>query len=350
MKKLLKTLTVVLVVLSCFSIFAYGLNEKIQGLHNSITKSPNNDLISSSSLEENVLEKGIKLKFVSQRMEGTTIIKSFKYYVTPWNATNKAVIVEARYFDGTKCSDSVEVSVDTNTQMIDIACKEAFDKVINVNISAVSNPNATAMITLNYVQKLLGITAKSSFCNYLGDIIIPNEGTGEDHVNQKINYLDYFTPVYSSKYTKTQQYTFQIDKISLILNRNYTGMTNGVDPSDMSSIDWAVDNHITSCIKNAFMNESTYVFDEHTIWNISDLNLYHANLKQLSLHSISESYKADIGINYNVYIDFSCVEDSKIKCTYNGTIAILFQGTFADDTLYPVLVDTITTENSSIDF
>lgn len=350
MKKLLKTLTVVLVVLSAFSIFTYCLNDKNDDLHSSVTMPSDIDLTMSNLLEEDVLEKGIKLKLVSQKMEGTTIIKSFKYYVMPWNATNKAVIAEAKYFDGTKCVDSVEVSVDANAQMIDIKCKEAFDKVINVSIIAVSNPNATAMITLNYVQKLLGINAKSSFCNYLGDIIVPNEGRGEDHVNQKINYLDYFTPVYSSKYTKTQQYNFQVEKISLVLNRNYTGMTNGVDPSNMSSIDHEIENYITSCIKKAFMNESTFAFDAQTIWNISDLNVYHTNLKQLSINASNASYKANTGMNYNVYIDFSCIENPKIKCTYEGAISILFQDTFSDDTLYPVLVDTIITENSNIDF
>jgi len=309
----------------------------------------NPDPSTSTSLEESVAENGIRIRLLESRPETAGVVKTFSYTVLPENATNQSIITEVTYSDGTPVGYvTLEVTVNETSKTISIKCKEAFDKIINVKLTSVDNPSATATITLNYVKKINNMIVKESFVNALGGL--GSADPDEYHVNQKINYLDYFVPNYSL-YTKDKNYTFKLDNLALSNYKNNTIVFDETGFGSFSRLVTSFREYFENQIKGAFNSESTFELDENAIWNLSDNNTYHSNLKKIgeasmpSLNIVGAQY-----LEYDILLDFSCVENPDVKCSYNGKVFIFLYGLFTDSA-YKVSVDSLNTESTTnIDF
>jgi len=291
----------------------------------------------SDSVEDSVTSSAaLKVRHLSTATEGSNVIKTFSYSIVPAEATNQAITAEAKYVDGTSCADVVDVSVNANAKTIAVTCKGAFDKVINVKLTSTDNPSATATITLNYVQKILSMTASSYEYEYYGDCI--------EYTPSAISYDNYFSATFS-KYTKAQNFTYQIDSMTVNLENNFIGF-------DTRDCNQAFEEYLCGRIEEAFQNQTVITFDAKTIWNLSNSNAYHTSLKNGSRYASETSYDNDCGLEFSITVNLSCVENPEVKCTYNGGIELNFQGTFADDSLFPpVRVQSLNTgSTTNIDF
>ncbi len=195
----------------------------------------------------------------------------FSYSVSPANATNQAVTIDAKYEDGTDCSEVMEASVDETAKTITLSCKGAFRKKINVNVISVDNSSAKSLIIVDYVKKLKSIEVSSintqlGGTNALSGYTLKNNFALSD--NYTVNY---------SEFTKDKEYRLSHD---FYLEGRYTSpeyfANESVGLAEITNDE--LGNQIyegaKKLIKDNFLSGKVITDDD--VWNLIDSNEYHS--------------------------------------------------------------------------
>ncbi len=272
---------------------------------------------SSDSVNMSIKNNGITLKMLQKtKNELGQEVQTLSYSITPSNATDKSIQVSASYVDNTSCEDVLKVTSNQSEQTISITCLKDFGKVIKVKLVSVSNPNASAEITIDYTKQLKSITTDYK------QFVINNESN-----NVVINLAELYTPIYSS-YTKEKNYTFDIVSYGATVEESTFNDNYSFLDKLATNIDESINNN--SALPTA-----------SDIWNFDTSNAYHSWLVELSNQS-------DLYVNYEVNYEVKSVENPNI-----GT-RICFDvrydvGTF-DYSSKVVNVDSISVEKTEICF
>jgi len=140
---------------------------------------------------------GIKLALVTtDKNTDGSVVKTFSYTISPANATNQNVSVEAKYKDGTSCSEALIASVNTEEKTISLTCKTAFAQQIEVVVTSEANANATATIKVDYEKKISYLAQKENL----------NLEYNPTSKFKATDFIDYSF----SEYTIDKNYTFKI--------------------------------------------------------------------------------------------------------------------------------------------
>ena len=125
--------------------------------------------ITDSEVETgDIQEKGgmkLKLKSIST-LDSGEVIKTFTYTITPSNATNQSVNVGVAWANDSVSStdddsfktdktvtDYLTISKNEGTKTITLTCKQAFASVIQATVTSVDNPEASAVVKVDYRKK-----------------------------------------------------------------------------------------------------------------------------------------------------------------------------------------------------
>lgn len=169
----------------------------------------NNIVYDGSGLETGTIQNGISIKNVSTNtLETGEMVKTFTYNVEPANAVNQDIKIniswnkeslsESDFGFNKNVEDYVSFEINNETKTVTVTCKQAFGTQIALNLVSVDNPNAKAIVTCDYRQRIDGIAltkaSSSSYTDgiydlYGGLIYINNEVNSDNHLlNASIQY------------------------------------------------------------------------------------------------------------------------------------------------------------------
>lgn len=119
-------------------------------------------VVSNSNIiddEMSYVSNGVNLKVLStEELEDGRIQRVVKYSVYPSESNDHRVNVEVKFNDESNCDEYLTYSKVEDLMQITFTCHKAFSKKIIAIISSVSNPEAKAEITFDYVKRIKGIT------------------------------------------------------------------------------------------------------------------------------------------------------------------------------------------------
>jgi hypothetical protein len=105
-----------------------------------------------------IRDHGIRIKGLKS---GTTTegyqTKTFSYVVVPSTATDKSVIGELKYKDGSSCADVMNYEINTEESTITLICKQDFNKEIEFTLKLSANENIKGVVSIGYVKKVKSI-------------------------------------------------------------------------------------------------------------------------------------------------------------------------------------------------
>lgn len=268
---------------------------------------------------DSIISDGISVKALNTKDNGDgTVTKTFTYTVQPETATNQEITVKAQYVGGEDCSEVITVTVDTSQKTVSVLNKADFDKQVEVILTSVDNPSATAKVTCDYVKKVK-------------EINITNDLTSVTSFNEVGGFIK---PTYS-KFTKDKDYTFTFSDITL------ESMFQGNQWFDMEDEDLTITNSIVALIKEKITSMTTIPTAEE-IFNVSDRSDYHSYL--VNNHDASDWMGGPFQTKLTMKI--TCGEIVK-----NIDNAEIFYGdTQLDFSPFTIDVDSIAPEVPSIEF
>lgn len=325
MKKQQKRFSGLLIVgLLLIALFpAMKLIEKVSGNRGSITK-PTIQEVEDHDLGLKIEQKGITMKLLStETLDNGTVVKSFAYAIVPSNATNQAVTATAQYVTGESCEDALQVEVEEETKTIRLTCLKAFNKQIEIEISSIANKKATAIVTIDYVKKLLSIEGKEEW-----QIV----GTKENDTIETLDPMQFFDVEYSA-YTKDKIYDFNFTWDDCTCDEGFE--TTGVFQT----------NFVMQLKERIEAGNYTF-FTAEELWNLDPSNDMRAILKEKS----ALIYDADDPNQYLCYaITFLCENE---ETGLSGIVEMRFFFYFSayDFTAYEIGVEGILAEQTTIDF
>lgn len=212
----------------------------------------------SGMTTDSIISNGISVKALTTKDNGDgTVTKTFTYTVQPEGATNQEITVKAQYKGGEDCSAVVTATVDTGKKTVSVTNKADFDKQVEVILTSVDNPEATATVTVDYVKKVKSVS--------VNDTLDPDVGEVLDYTFNLEN--GFYTPTYS-KYTKDKSYTFTLSDVSLTL-QNYQIQ----DPAGNEHMP-----KVTELIKQRISEQGKFPSPSE-VWNLDDSYDWHNFLK-----------------------------------------------------------------------
>lgn len=270
-------------------------------------------------LETEIKSSGLELRLLNTtENEDGSITKSFNFTIKPKIITNKNLVINSKYKDGTLVDESVlKVTYQytyENTGYINIICKQAFSQQIEVNIASESNSEVKATIKVDYVKKVLNVETKenvldSHYCfdnNFHADIIAFTA------MKELENYdINQFLNITYSQYSKDKNYTFKLSSVTSTL-----GTTDFEAPSNDLQIE---QNRISDIFKNKIETEfMKKVFLDNAepfeaLWNLAETDddrviLKHYSNDQYLYASLSSTFniicEQDNNINYSFTLGF----------------------------------------------
>ena len=209
--KLKKLLASSLVIASLFGSFGvgtllgYSINDK--------TKIS----FDGSGLETSTIQSGIKVQSLSTATLDTgEMVKSFSYSVEPENATNQEITASLSWNKTLTSSDFgyrkdvndyISFKINKDTKTIDVTCKQPFGTQIALNLISVDNPNAKAVVTCDYKQKIEGVAlTKASNSSSIVDGVTDIYGASI-YANNEVNNDNYLSSAYI-QYDVDNQYFY----------------------------------------------------------------------------------------------------------------------------------------------
>ena len=110
---------------------------------------------------------GIRVRPTSSIVNGDgSTIKTFNYTIVPSDATIKDVLVTAAYKDESSCEAVLDVKVDESKQEITVTCLSDFDQQIIITIKSKEWPDISAIVKIDYQEKVKSITANPNPVEY----------------------------------------------------------------------------------------------------------------------------------------------------------------------------------------
>ncbi len=330
--KTIATLLLTSILIGGLSALAFSIGD----INNNFIQSTEND----SDLNTSVKENGISVQFLSSKInDDKSVTKTFTYSITPENATNQNVTVEAKYNDNTNCDDVLTASVDISSKTISLVCKADFEKQIYVTITSSSDFSKTAQITVDYVKKVksidykLGDSDSDSDYWYTGCGMQVNAGFRDSFAFNDLLDVTY------SKFTKDKKYTFNVKDVTLIDDELMCG--------DCSSFETELRTNFTNALKTKITNLSDTYFNDDEIWNFSTSNKYHSIISQFN--DDSYRYEEQGYICYKFKASYYCVEDPTIELKIDKywQFSLISPSGFLGKTIN---VDEINTQTKNIEF
>ena len=270
-------------------------------------------------LETEIKSSGLELRLLNTtENEDGSITKSFNFTIKPKIITNKNLVINSKYKDGTLVDESVlEVTYEypyDNSGYINIICKQAFSQQIEVNIASESNSEVKAIIKVDYVKKVLNVETKENVLNsyYCFDNNFNSDTIAFITMKELENYdINQFLNITYSQYSKDKNYTFKLSSVTSTL-----GTTDFEAPSNDLQIE---QNRISDTFKNKIETEfmkKVFLDNEEpfeALWNLAETDddrvilKYYSN-DQYSYASLSSTFnivcEQDNKINYSFTLNF----------------------------------------------
>ena len=259
-----------------------------------------------------VEEQGINVQHLknSKTTEGYEV-RTFSYAVKEKYSTDSSITASLTYVDGTDCSDIMTMEIDETKKEISLTCKGAFSKQILLSLVSKSNPEAKALIKVDYVKRLLTFKQRSSDIRFGGD-----EKT--NNVNE-LTYHSLLNATYSSVYSKDKDYSF-IGTFGYQLGGD---QYQGFQYEGLAEHDFIKNIDEQKRIGDAFAKmiisslNTGHQLNKDDIWNLDSSALWHSFLKDVS----EQNYGIKGGQKYqydgNFYVKLSgkveCIEDPNNK-------------------------------------
>lgn len=205
--------------------------------------------ITDSEVETgDIQEKGgmkLKLKSIST-LDSGEVIKTFTYTITPSNATNQSVNVTVAWADESVSStdddsfktdkivtDYLTISKNEETKTITLTCKQAFASVIQATVTSVDNPEAMAIVKVDYRKKRI------YSINETGNIITASNSWSDlakGVFEESIGTLDYNGETYSITLVSTSILDSELSNFVNEHNTIKTAIETGKGASIVSAI------------------------------------------------------------------------------------------------------------------
>lgn len=270
-----------------------------------------NSLSNDSSLSSEVIKnEGLDIHFVNERTnDDGSVTQTFKYEVTPENATNKDVRVQIEYETGYECNDVISYTKNVTMQRIEITCHKAFDTPIRVTLFSLSNEDVYATVMLQYEKKLLMVDAS---CR---DLL-----WGEDFTTFDKSLM--ITTEYSV-FTLDKEYTFTYEVVEFIYS---DGLQEWPD----------VINSFSQAIINMAENDTEW--NAGTWWELDDRNEWHSSLIE---------YGDDALVTGSLIVNVTCEETGDFVEEACCEISIPLKMDYSE---YEVYVDTLGTNVTELIF
>lgn len=268
-----------------------------------------------------VEEQGINVQHLknSTTTEGYEV-RTFSYEVKEKYTKDSTVTSSLTYVDGADCSDIMTMEIDETKKEISLTCKGAFSKQILLSLVSKSNPEAKALIKVDYVKRLLTFKQRSSDIKFGGD-----EKTNS--VNE-FTYNSFLNVTYSSVHSKDKDYSFIGDFHYQLSNSDQPFQYEGLaehdfikDIKEQKRIGDAFAKMIISSLNTGHQP------NKDDIWNLDSSALWHSFLKGVSEQNYGikggQKYQYDGCFRMTLAGDISCVQDPN-KYIDNVTLYIYF--------------------------
>lgn len=189
-------------ILGCSAFIGVSLRNKVKA----DTPSINDDVINDDSTITNkgddytIRENGIKIVERASSQEGAYGTRTFTYTVDP-NVNNDTITLSLTDSSGNSVeyntSDSILTITHTfSSQTITVTCNKVFTKQLIIRLSSTLDPNVTASVTLDFVEKLTCTPSLTASDKLKGTVAVQTTGgtkaVDKTIKNEKYTFEDSF--------------------------------------------------------------------------------------------------------------------------------------------------------------
>lgn len=189
-------------ILGCSAFIGLSLRDKVKADTPQINDDVLNDntSISSSGNDYVIRENGIKIVEKASSQEGTYGTRTFTYTVDP-NVNNDTINLSLTDSSGNSVEYNTADSILTIThtfssQTITVTCNKVFTKQLIIRLSSTLDPNVTASVTLDFIEKLTCTPSLSANDKLKGTVAIQSTGgtktVDKTIKNEKYSFEDSF--------------------------------------------------------------------------------------------------------------------------------------------------------------